>query len=317
MQTAASSSSSSPSGVTAGIAVGIIALAVILLILILYRSNSQKKESADLAAVPMSLAAGVQEIDPRNIQTVSEIGSGEFGVVMKALAVGVPGSPPGLSLTVAVKLLKASDDESERSFRLEAERLGILSHNNVAKVLGVCFTARPLMIVMEHMSNGDLKVYLRGAAGTDPSHESIGTVHCIKLSHDVAKGVSYLQSQNYVHRDLAARNILLDDDFTAKIGDFGMARKMHASEVRAVMAYCARKCSHACISSHTVLSAVWPIQQQVVGTTHTVSIEFAPHNSTVNLNHRWMAPESFFDGVWDLRSDAWMFAVLLWGQCHP
>ena len=179
----------------------------------------------------MSIAASVHEMDPRSIQTVSEIGSGEFGVVMKALAVNVPGSPPGLSLTVAVKLLKAADEDSERNFKQEAERLGALSHSNVAKVIGVCFASRPLMIVMEHMANGDLKVYLRNAANIDPSHESIGTLHCIKLSNDVAKGVTYLQSQNYVHRDLAARNILLDGKFNAKIGDFGMARKMHASEV--------------------------------------------------------------------------------------
>ena len=29
---------------------------------------------------------------------------------------------------------------------------------------------------------------------------------------------------------------------------------------------------------------------------------------------RWMAPESYFDGTWDLRSDVWMFGVLLWGE---
>ncbi len=30
---------------------------------------------------------------------------------------------------------------------------------------------------------------------------------------------------------------------------------------------------------------------------------------------RWMAPESYFDGTWDLRTDVWMFCVLLWGMC--
>ena len=30
---------------------------------------------------------------------------------------------------------------------------------------------------------------------------------------------------------------------------------------------------------------------------------------------RWMAPESFFDGVWDVKTDAWMLGVLLWGMC--
>jgi serine/threonine protein kinase len=53
----------------------------------------------------------------------------------------------------------------------------------------------------------------------------------LRLAQDCARGVAYLHSQNYVHRDLAARNVLLGRTYIAKIGDFGMARKIFTSEV--------------------------------------------------------------------------------------
>ena len=80
------------------------------------------------------------------------------------------------------------------------------------------------------MSNGDLKTFLRQAK-TEESSVVITPAHLVKLSLDCAKGFDYLQSIGYIHRDLAARNILLNRTFTAKIGDFGMARKLFQTEV--------------------------------------------------------------------------------------
>ena len=78
----------------------------------------------------------------------------------------------------------------------------------------------------------------------------------------------------------AARNVLVSASFVAKISDFGMARRSYRSE------YYAASESR----SLTAGSLVLPM--------------------------RWMAPESYFDGTWDVRSDVWMFGVLLWGlQC--
>jgi tyrosine-protein kinase TXK len=109
-------------------------------------------------------------------------------------------------------------------------RLQPLQHENVVRLLGVCFQTKPLLIILEFMSNGDLKTFLRQAK-SDESSVVITPAHLVKLSLDCAKGFDYLQSIGYIHRDLAARNILLNRTFTAKIGDFGMARKIFQTEV--------------------------------------------------------------------------------------
>ena len=170
--------------------------------------------------------AGAHEVDRESISLGREIGRGEFGVVMEASAVNLGGSTR--VQTVAVKLLKARAGESaSREFMREAKRLQTLHHDNVVRLLGVCFTSEPLMIVLEYMANGDLKAFLRSQAGSHVLTEQ----HLMKIAIDAAGGFAYLQGHGFVHRDLAARNVLLSGQFEAKIGDFGMARQLYTSEV--------------------------------------------------------------------------------------
>eukprot|EP00042_Codosiga_hollandica_P025302 m.111619 g.111619 ORF g.111619 m.111619 type:complete len:1373 (-) comp51827_c1_seq4:2114-6232(-) len=279
------SSSTSSAGLVAGCVVGVlIALLVVLGVFILRRRRNSlrsfqlepSQESTNRKLVDVSrLGLGDLEISRESITMLRELGRGEFGVVMEAEAVNLSNNIR--VQTVAVKVLRANASESSVvDFAKEAVRLRVLDHSNVVKLLAVCFRVNPPFLVLEYMHHGDLKTYMRSARDlTDESGKPlIGLLHLNKLALDCARGFQYLQGMQYVHRDLAARNVLLSRIFVAKIGDFGMARRLFQSEYYS--------------QSNSADGSTWA------------------------LPIRWMAPESFFDGTWDSRSDAWMFGVLLW-----
>ena len=191
-----------------------------------------------------------------------EIGRGEFGVVHLA-------TNKSTKEKYAVKTLINQTPESMEAFRKEAKQMEVLRHHNVIKVCASFMDEAPLMIVLEFMARGDLKSYLERFKQS----QGLRLSHIIKLASDVASGFAYLQQMKYIHRDIAARNVMLDDNYVAKIGDFGMARQLHSSDY---------------------------YQQGAV------------HAKSWTLPLRWMAPESYTDGTWDLKSDVWMFGVLLW-----
>jgi serine/threonine protein kinase len=176
---------------------------------------------------------------------------------------------------VAVKVLHEGSAESDtNSFIREAMRARELDHPNVVRLLGVCFAENPLFIVLEYMPHGDLKNVLRRY---NALINSLSLNHLMSFVVDVSRGVSYLQKMRFVHRDLAARNVLVNAAMQCKIGDFGMARRTYRSEYYSATG-----------ASLMAGSLVLPM--------------------------RWMAPESYFDGTWDLASDMWMYGVLLWGM---
>ncbi|XP_003391571.2 PREDICTED: ephrin type-A receptor 4a-like [Amphimedon queenslandica] len=102
--------------------------------------------------------------------------------------------------------------------------MGQFHHDNVVVLYGVISRIDPVMIVMEYLQNGSLDRYLQKNLDKI-SHERLA-----KMSYGVAKGMKYLSSIGFVHRDLAARNILVANDETCKVADFGLAREMVENE---------------------------------------------------------------------------------------
>ena len=121
---------------------------------------------------------------------------------------------------MALKYLRDSSNDIEReSFRREARQAASLIHDNVVRLVAVCFDSDHALIAIELMPNGDLRAYLKFCA--ESHYGKVRTAQLMKLSIDVAKGVEYLHRANLVHRDLALRNVLLDHTFVAKVTDFG------------------------------------------------------------------------------------------------
>lgn len=128
---------------------------------------------------------------------------------------------------VAVKILKdeyLTNEEFRRRFKNESKAIAVLSHKNIVKVFDVSFGDRLQYIVMEYIEGITLKEYIeqRGVIDWNEAlYFSIQILRALQHAHD--KGI--------VHRDVKPQNIMLLENGTIKVTDFGIARFSH-SETR-------------------------------------------------------------------------------------
>ncbi|XP_071481950.1 tyrosine-protein kinase Src42A-like [Diadema antillarum] len=104
-------------------------------------------------------------------------------------------------------------------FLKEAQIMKKLRHPKLIQLYAVCTRDQPIYIVTELMVNGSLLEFLQS-----PKGHSLQLRILIDMAAQVAAGMAYLESQNYIHRDLAARNVLVGENNICKVADFGLAR---------------------------------------------------------------------------------------------
>ena len=135
---------------------------------------------------------------------------------------------PALDRFVALKLLPpeaASDPTFAERFRTEARALAQLSHPNIVSVHDSGQTPDGhLFMVMEYVAGGDLSEVL--ADGPLP------VTRALSIASAVATALDYAHTHGVIHRDIKPANILLRDDGTVKVADFGLARQ-HADSAAA------------------------------------------------------------------------------------
>ncbi|TYH82741.1 hypothetical protein ES332_D02G082400v1 [Gossypium tomentosum] len=144
------------------------------------------------------------------------IGDGGYGVVYRGNLIN--GTP------VAVKKLLNNPGQADKDFRVEVEAIGHVRHKNLVRLLGYCIEGTQRLLVYEYVNNGNLEQWLRG----DMSDKGYLTWEArIKILLGTAKALAYLHEAiepKVVHRDIKSSNILIDDNFDAKISDFGLAK---------------------------------------------------------------------------------------------
>eukprot|EP01125_Pyxidicula_operculata_P005959 TRINITY_DN2081_c0_g1_i2.p1 TRINITY_DN2081_c0_g1~~TRINITY_DN2081_c0_g1_i2.p1 ORF type:complete len:711 (+),score=114.33 TRINITY_DN2081_c0_g1_i2:92-2224(+) len=147
------------------------------------------------------------QIKAKDIVLKKVVGEGAFGSVYLAEYHGYP---------VACKVIKTGLNKSNAAKVLdELKLMRRLKHPNVVLLMGACLNEEnQIMIVTEFASRGDLKHCL-------PNIESLA--QRIRMLHDVIVGLHWLQAYNIVHRDLKLDNLLVAEDYTVKITDFGLS----------------------------------------------------------------------------------------------
>ncbi|XP_064842599.1 insulin-like growth factor 1 receptor [Oncorhynchus masou masou] len=162
-----------------------------------------------------------------------ELGQGSFGMVYEGVAKGVVKDEP--ETCVAIKTVNESASMRERiEFLNEASVMKEFNCHHVVRLLGVVSQGQPTLVIMELMTKGDLKSHLRSLRAKDPSQSYSLNLpplkKIIQMAGEIADGMSYLNANKFVHRDLAARNCMVAEDYTVKIGDFGMTRDIYETD---------------------------------------------------------------------------------------
>ncbi|XP_019163498.1 PREDICTED: G-type lectin S-receptor-like serine/threonine-protein kinase LECRK3 [Ipomoea nil] len=152
-----------------------------------------------------------------------ELGRGSFGIVYKGSV-----QMDSKAIIVAVKKLDSVVHDADKEFQTEVAAIGLTHHKNLVRLLGFCNEGKHRLLVYEFMCNGNLAEFLFNDLKPSWSQR-------IKIALGVARGLAYLHEEcptQIIHCDIKPQNILLDDCYSARISDFGLAKLLKMNQSR-------------------------------------------------------------------------------------
>uniref|UniRef100_A0A1J3EG14 Receptor-like serine/threonine-protein kinase n=1 Tax=Noccaea caerulescens TaxID=107243 RepID=A0A1J3EG14_NOCCA len=151
-----------------------------------------------------------------------KLGGGGFGTVYRGTLAN--------RTVVAVKQLEGIE-QGEKQFRMEVATISSTHHLNLVRLIGFCSEGRHRLLVYEFMRNGSLDSFLF----TSDSGKLLTWEYRFNIALGTAKGITYLHEECrdcIVHCDIKPENILVDDSYTAKVSDFGLAKLLNPKDNR-------------------------------------------------------------------------------------
>ncbi|XP_065742324.1 epithelial discoidin domain-containing receptor 1 isoform X5 [Phocoena phocoena] len=235
----------SPTAILIGCLVAIILLLLLIIALMLWRLHWRKLLSKALENHPLTRSPGLVGIRPTLLRVsptalvhLCEVENPQ-DLVSLDFPLSVRKEHP---LLVAVKILRPDATKNARNdFLKEVKIMSRLKDPNIIRLLGVCVQDDPLCMITDYMENGDLNQFLSAHQLEDKAVEedrdgeaaqgpTISYPMLLHVAAQIASGMRYLATLNFVHRDLATRNCLVGENFTIKIADFGMSRNLYAGD---------------------------------------------------------------------------------------
>ncbi|XP_021714185.1 probable LRR receptor-like serine/threonine-protein kinase At5g10290 [Chenopodium quinoa] len=224
------SSNKTKVGVIVGVVVGLIGIILVGCVLFFIcksRITRYRREIyVDVAGeVDRTIAFGqLKRFAYRELQIATDnfceknvLGQGGFGKVYKGVL--------GDNTKVAVKRL--TDYESpggDAAFQREVEMISVAVHRNLLRLIGFCTTPTERLLVYPFMQNLSVAYRLRELK---PGESIVDWPTRKRIALGTARGLEYLHEHcnpKIIHRDVKAANVLLDEDFEAVVGDFGLAK---------------------------------------------------------------------------------------------
>ncbi|KAM7488685.1 hypothetical protein LguiB_026169 [Lonicera macranthoides] len=160
------------------------------------------------------------------------IGKGGFGNVYKGNIIDNNGNgASSSSTTVAIKRLNPLSKQGASEFWTEITMLSRFRHSHLVSLIGYCDNCNEMILVYEYMVHGTLADHVHNInrKNDEGNNSSLSWVQRLKICIGAARGLDYLHTgtailQRVIHLDVKSSNILLDENWAAKISDFGLSR---------------------------------------------------------------------------------------------
>ncbi|WJZ93932.1 hypothetical protein VitviT2T_012831 [Vitis vinifera] len=179
-----------------------------------------------LSTAPRKFRLKELESATENFNSDNLLGRGGFGTVYKGVSI---------NREVAVKRFSRNSHEGKRDFIAEITTISNLHHRNLVKLLGWCHERDELLLVYEFMPNKslDMLIFCNQNHGVETNPVTLNWERRHAVIYGVAQALDYLHNgceKRVLHRDIKASNVMLDSEFNARLGDFGLARTINPSD---------------------------------------------------------------------------------------